>query len=254
LAAPDGQTWEYDKTHPWGWERAYFRPGNGPKIASTSLGKIGLMICYDTAYPDMFAAYAGKIQLLLISSSPPKVNRLTIHIPGAPQIKLADTGALPRLIQDSGDHVFAADLRNQAAWLQVPLVNAMPYGEFTSPVPRARLSFGAAVAGKPQLWKWLRPAQNATISAECNRHTNIVDAGGNILAGPPEGDAAAIAAVEIPASPPRPVGIQPEMRLHPAARWLSSLLSWSVLGLYERGKRGKTKAQGGEKTSRQLPQ
>ena len=229
LAAPDGQTWEYDKTHPWGWERAYFCPGNGPLIADTALGKIGMLICYDVAYPDLFAAYAGQVQLLMVSSCPPKVNRMTILFPDRTNVEMADTGPVAKLIQESGDHLFDTDLRDQAAWLGVPMVNAMPYGDFASPVPRAKLSFGVSVAGNPKLWNRLGNADQATISADYNQHTQIADANGHILAGPPEGDGFAIAEVEIPAAPPKSTQPQPKMRLHPASRWVSSLLSWLVI-------------------------
>jgi hypothetical protein len=233
LAAPGGETWEYDKTHPWGWERAYFCPGNGPKVAETELGKIGMLICYDVAYPDLFAAYAGEIQLLLVSSCPPKVNRMTIHFPNGADVEMADTGPVAKLIQESGDHLFDSDLRDQASWLGVPIVNAMPYGDFASPVPRAKLSFGVSAAGNPKLWNLIGRADQATISAGYNQYTQIADANGNVLAGPPEGDGFAIAEVEMPADPPQPVKSQPKMKLHPASRWVSSLLSWLMVSEYQ---------------------
>lgn len=225
LAAPDGKTWEYDKTHPWGWERAYFCPGKGPLIAETKLGKIGMLICYDVAYPDLFAAYAGKIQLLLVSSCPPKVNHMTIHFPDGIDVETVETGPVAKLIQESGDHLFDADLREQVAWMGVPMVNAMSYGNFASSVPRARLSFGISAASNPRLWKLIGKADQATISAEYNQHTQITNNNGDILAGPPEGDGIAIAEVEIRSDPPLPNSPQPKMRLHPASRWVSSLLS-----------------------------
>jgi len=236
LAAPDGSTWEYDKIHPWGWERAYFCPGQEPLIAETSLGKIGMLICYDVAYPDLFAAYTGKIQLLLVSSCPPKVNRMTLHFPGGPDVEIADTGPLARLIQESGDYLFDADLREQTAWLGVPVVNAMPYGNFESPVPRARLSLGVSAVGNPRLWKFIGEADHATISAEYNQYTQITDANGNILAGPPEGDGFAIAEVVISSAPPQSSTDQPKMKLHPASRWVSSLLSGLVVPEYNQNK------------------
>ncbi|HBX70516.1 MAG TPA: hypothetical protein DEH25_14325, partial [Chloroflexi bacterium] len=234
LAAPDGQTWEYDKTHPWGWERAYFCPGKGPLIAETALGKIGMLICYDVAYPDLFAAYAGKIQLLLVSSCPPKINHMKIHFPEGREVASEETGAVARAMQGSVDLVFAENLREQTAWLGVPMLNAMPYGEFASPVPRARVSFGATVMSVPRLWKLIGQADQATITAGYNEHTQIAGRDGQVLAKPPAGDAFALAEVEIPATPPQPAIPQPQMNLHPAARWVSSLLSWLVLPEYKK--------------------
>jgi predicted amidohydrolase len=236
LVAPDGRTWEYDKAHPWGWERAYFCAGRGTRIADTKLGKIGLMVCYDVAFPELFAAYAGKIQLLLISSCPPKVNRKTIHFPSGREVPMAETSPLARIIQESGDHLFDSDLRMQSSWLGVPLVNAMPYGDFASPVPRAKLSFGISAATNPRLWNLMGQADFATISAEYNQHTMIVDSGGEVLSRPSDGDSFALADVEIPAAPPQPSTAQPKMKLHPASRWVSSLLSSLVVGEYQRNR------------------
>jgi predicted amidohydrolase len=236
LAAPDGQTWEYDKIHPWGWERAYFRPGRSPKIAHTSLGKIGLLICYDITDPKLLAAYAGEIQILVISSCPPKLNHVRVHFPDEPTIQAEKLSPINKMIQDSADLVFDEDLRAQSAWLGVPMINAMPHGDFASSVPHPKLSFAVAASTNPRLWPLIRKASDATISAPYNQHTMIADINGNILAHPPNGDTHIISKVAIPASPPTPTTTQPKMSLHPAARWMGNIFNWLMVSEYNRNR------------------
>ena len=234
LVAPSGRAWEYDKLHPWGWERAYFRPGDGPVVADTDLGQLGLMICWDVAYPDLFRAYAGRVQMLVISSCPPAMGHMEIHLPNGQRLSLADTSPLGRAIRDRSDAVMDEDLRAQGAWLGVPLVNAMQHGRFTSPVPRPALSLVLALLPNPRLWPLVRHAAGATISAPHNEHTLVADATGHVLARPGAGDAFALAEVRIPDSPPRPTLPQPKMQLHPAAYLLHNALNWLSKPEYDR--------------------
>ncbi len=48
-------------------EEQYFKPGNQLIISDTDWGKIGLAICYDLRFPDMFRAYGVKgVEIILI--------------------------------------------------------------------------------------------------------------------------------------------------------------------------------------------
>jgi predicted amidohydrolase len=76
LVAPDGKVVAYRKAYPANFgpfeEGLYFGRGDSLTIAETALGRIGLMICYDTFFPEIAKAYAlaGADLLAIISASP----------------------------------------------------------------------------------------------------------------------------------------------------------------------------------------
>ena len=76
LVAPDGKVWSYRKVYPANFgpfeEGLYFARGDGLTLAETKLGRIGLLICYDTFFPELAKAYAlqGADLLAIISASP----------------------------------------------------------------------------------------------------------------------------------------------------------------------------------------
>jgi predicted amidohydrolase len=234
LAAPDGRTWEYDKLHPWGWERAYFRPGEAPVVADTDLGRLGLAICWDVAHASLFRAYAGQVQMLVASSCPPAMGRTEVCFADGRRLSFAGTSRLARIVRDQGDGVVDKDLRAQAAWLGVPLVSAMQHGLFASSVPRPVLSFALAVLPNPRLWPLVRHVTKATISAPYYEHTLVADAAGEVIARPDQGDSFAVADITIPEIPPRPTLPQPKRRLHPFAYWLTDVLSLLSRPEYDR--------------------
>ncbi len=76
LVAPDGRTAVYRKIYPANFgpfeEGLYFGRGDDLTLVDTKLGKIGLLICYDTFFPELAKAYAlqGADLLAIISASP----------------------------------------------------------------------------------------------------------------------------------------------------------------------------------------
>jgi predicted amidohydrolase len=78
LINPEGQVIGcYRKAHiPFsmtGWEKFYFRPGYGFPVFPTSLGKIGIQICYDRDFPEGFRTLALKgAELILLPTGAPR--------------------------------------------------------------------------------------------------------------------------------------------------------------------------------------
>ena len=105
LFAPDGRYWRYDKNYPWGWERAYFRDRQGITIAQTDLGDIGMLICWDSAHRDLWAQYAGKVDLMLVSSCPPDSTNPTFHVTNGDQITFRNMGKLLASIEDTAKNI-----------------------------------------------------------------------------------------------------------------------------------------------------
>ena len=76
LVTPDGRVASYRKIYPANFgpfeEGLYFGRGDGLTLVDTKLGKIGLLICYDSFFPELAKAYAqqGADLLAIISASP----------------------------------------------------------------------------------------------------------------------------------------------------------------------------------------
>jgi predicted amidohydrolase len=76
LVTPDGRVAAYRKIYPANFgpfeEGLYFGRGGELVLVDTKLGKIGLLICYDTFFPELAKAYAlaGADVLAIISASP----------------------------------------------------------------------------------------------------------------------------------------------------------------------------------------
>ncbi|MEK6986844.1 MAG: carbon-nitrogen hydrolase family protein [Candidatus Thermoplasmatota archaeon] len=76
MVLPDGRVASYRKIYPANFgpfeEGLYFGRGNELTLVDTKLGKIGLLICYDSFFPELAKAYAlqGADILAIVSASP----------------------------------------------------------------------------------------------------------------------------------------------------------------------------------------
>lgn len=71
LAEPSGRRWVYRKNHVALWENIYYTRGDDVCIADTDLGRIGMILCWDTLYAGLARRQQGRVDLLCIGSSPP---------------------------------------------------------------------------------------------------------------------------------------------------------------------------------------
>jgi hypothetical protein len=237
LVAPNGRTWRYDKRYPWAWERGYFRAGRGTTVAQTDLGAIGMLICWDTAHRELWQAYAGQVDLMLVSSCPPEINNPTFTFPDGARLTLDDFGPLMAAMQDTGRVLFGTMFDEQAVWLGVPAVQAMGCGRFESAVPRGRLSLLPYVLATPRLARHLRHADQVRMACDMVPGCKVVAADGQALAArnPAQGEGFAGAALTLPdARPAVPAAPQPPSRL-PALAYFTSdvLLPWIARGVYD---------------------
>jgi len=216
LVSPDEQIWRYDKSYPWAWERAYFRPRkNSIQVAETGLGKIGMLICWDVGHANLWAQYAGKIDLFISSSCPPLVHKLDIHLPDGKVVNSKELGKLLQFAYRGADQIFGELYLNQTRWLGVPSVNTTGAGTFKSQLPLPKLAASSFFTSRPDLWKYIGQAEKITISASYFDDTFIANADGNLLAKTKiDDDDLVIAPVRIADEPPQPKSLkQPDSGL-----------------------------------------
>jgi predicted amidohydrolase len=240
LFAPDGRMWRYDKLYPWGWERAYFREGRGITVADTDLGRIGMMICWDSGHPELWRRYAGRVDLMLVSSCPPDATNPTYHLPNGDQLTIGQLGPLMASIQDTGRVVFGDMLDEQTAWLRVPAVNTVGSGQLRVDVPHSTVLMLSLLPQAPWLVRYLAQSDRLQMSCSMVPGCKVVDAAGRSLAelAQEQGEAYALAEVSLADRLPSPCEPQPPSRLPVTAYLLSDvILPASCIPDYRRGLR-----------------
>lgn len=229
FVAPDGQEWRYHKNYPWIWERAYYQEGTSITVADTELGKIGLLVCWDVAHPNLWQQYAGKVELMLVCSCPPNALGLTLAFPDGKRIMSKDAGALIQYLKRTSDQTFGQYLRKQASFLGVPVVNAASTGTLTSSLPNPKQSVAMLALMVPQLWKYRSQFEQARIETDYFNETYIADVSGIVLQRvQPEVEGYVLGNVTLSDSPPQPKGKQPPFGI-PAFSYLVDRIANKML-------------------------
>lgn len=240
LFAPDGRSWRYDKVYPWAWERAYYRDGRDITVADTDLGRIGLMVCWDVGHGDLWRRYAGRVDLMLISSCPPNVTDPTWHMPDGRQLTAGQINPLLGSMKGMAGHVFGSLINEQVAWLGVPAAQATTIGHFRSAIPNPAGTLLAMSPLAPGLLKHLPRAAEMEMSCGYVHESKILDANGQVMGklSGLEGEAFTLAEVQLAGERPRPQRPQPPLGLPRFAYLMADyLIPWLTIPLYRAGLR-----------------
>jgi len=238
LVAPDGQVWRYDKNYPWGWERAYFRAGYGLTVAHTALGDIGLLICWDVAHPNLWQQYAGRVDLMLVTSCPPDLGNPTYEFDNGDRWTIDRLGPLMQSTRNTADSVFDTGTNRYAAWLGVPLLQSIASGYFRSPIPNPCASLLAMLPAMPQVAPHLSQADQMQVSCEMTQACKIVNSAGEIVTrlDPMQGETYALGEIEIADEKPQPIGPLPGPTANGFTYFTSDvILPFISRSVYQRG-------------------
>lgn len=212
LVSPDGRRWRYDKNYPFLFERAYFRDGSHDLIAQTELGKIGMMICWDHAHPELWKRYAGKVDLMIIASSPPVENKFNLLFPNGRRMDSRALGTLNHAYYGK-DEPFGAELDAQAGWLNVPILHSSASGKLRSGFPpHSHWVVMAYLLFRVDLWRWIFASSQLQVEKSFfDKQTKIVNNGGDVVARLTEAEGVVVADVELSSqTPSAPSMVQPE--------------------------------------------
>ncbi len=240
LFAPNGQMWRYDKLHPWGWERGYFRAGSRVVVAKTELGDLGMLICWDTAHTELWRQYAGGVDMMLIASCPPDLTNPVYHFPDGGRVTVDAMGPFMASMKGLGRRLFGDMINQQAAWLGVPVVNTVASGHIQTAIPNSRAALLAFLLAAPWLVKYLSGADKMRLSCGIVPGCKVVDNQGRVLAEltQDDGETFTLAEVILPAERPSPQGHQPRSGLPWQAYFVGDILLPALaLPVYRNGLR-----------------
>lgn len=241
LIAPNGQTWRYDKKFPWLWERTYFRDGQTTEIAHTELGDFGMLICWDSAHPELWAHYAGQVDALLVMSCPPKMSTPDLVFPDGKRVPQHELGGMYSVIHTDEEHFPGVDMDEQTAWLNVPVVATVGAGKVRLKLPRPYLAMSNFTLFRPDLWLRWRQFKDLYLETGFDKQTKIINAQGQVMSRlEKDGDGVTISEIELADKKAVPQGQQPKMRTHKIIYFLAdTFASWVLAGQYRKQARRK---------------
>ena len=197
-----------------------------------------MLICWDVAHPNLWAAYAGKVDLMLVSSCPPLGHVSPFIFPDGKSALPRELGPLMKLVYRNSENVFGGYMRQQAAWLGAPLAQTTGAGQFRSFLPRPKLSLGVLFMARPDLWKYIRQARDVYIECGYFDETFIADKHGKVLSRASlNGDNLTVSTVELDEKSPSPGKEQPKIDLSPLTYAADALTNALLAGYYEKNKR-----------------
>lgn len=205
LVSPDGRLWRYDQQFPFLWERALFRDGDGTLVAHTELGRIGVMVGWDVAHPDIWMRYAANVDLLIVLHSMPDWSHAQIQF--ADGVQVVDLSGIARLLPFAD--VFATYLQQMASWMDVPVIVAGSSGHLDTLLPLPRLTLLPLSLANTELLAFLHHAGDGHLHAPFIQATGIYSGGSLLTDSANDGDQVATAKLDLPVQRPMPQTAQP---------------------------------------------
>ena len=214
LTEPSGRRWVYRKNHVAFWENIYYTRGDDVCIADTDLGRIGMILCWDTIYADLVRRQQGQVDLLCIGSSPPNFFASKVY-QGQTTICYTDYRFGREGAKEAAAWFFEGT-RRQAQALGVPVVHALRTGAMDSPLPYPLLP---GLLTPPGLaWRVLRRmGLKYRVRAPFIAHSLIADRTGQVLAslGTEEG----VAVADVQPGAPTQLPLSPRGRTLVPSSW-----------------------------------
>lgn len=132
LSTPTGELFTYRKRYPAFFEKLYFSRGRAEGVFHTSIGRIGVMVCWDMVQPRLANELADRIDILLVSAAWPNLLTGNLAIPGFQSWMATQVSRRPfHLAQKLG----------------VPTVFSNMTGSFQTPIPGFGIQYRSQFAG-----------------------------------------------------------------------------------------------------------
>lgn len=180
LFSPEGTLWQYDKIYPWGWERGYFKGGQDITIADTPIGRIGFLICWDVAHTKLWEAYKGKVDLILVSMSPPKTTDPIYSMADGRVLDNNDLGYISKMIDknSSATQLFTDGPKLLAKTLGIPVISSSSKGRIKSLMPHPKALWLTYCATNPLLFRFWNSSKTIMAEFECVDSGQIINSKG----------------------------------------------------------------------------
>lgn len=252
IGADDEEIWRYDQRYPLMWERVFYRNGHTITVADTKIGRIGMLIGWDVAHPDLWERYASKIDLMLVLHSEIDYKQAKLRYADGVIVDNAQFSTPAQMLIKHTQNFLQQEIPKQTNWLNVPTISAGCSGDFDSILPAPYFSIRALLFGRATLWRRADTHQqyaDMRLIAPLVQYTAIHDASGHILASvDAEGHSIALADIPIADAgthPPLPLDeAQPDAMTSDNTRLLIDGISAGLLTLnYRRGVRRQWGAQ-----------